>query len=90
MKYSGQKAVNNWIKENLFLIHEYANSRNADISKTITDSLIKTLSGKRKKIKIECTTKLGDWVRIEYNPNKLISGRATILIDKKTTINNIY
>ncbi len=83
MKYSGQKAVNNWIKDNLFLIHEYANSKNEDVVKMITTSLEKTLTGKRKKIKVECTTKLGDWVRIDYNPNKLIFGRAIVLIDKK-------
>jgi len=86
MKYSGQKAVNDWIKGNLFLIHEYAASKDETKREDLQASLAKVLKGKTKKIKIETTTKLGDWIRIDYSPSKTFMARFVILIDQKQQV----
>ena len=86
MKYSGQKAVNNWIKDNVFLINEYAASKDEIKRQNLQASLATVLKGKTKRIKIEATTKLGDWIRIDYSPSKSYMAQFVILVDQKQQV----
>lgn len=56
-----------WIKENEFIIHEYALTRQGYQYEALEGSLKHFLRNRRKAIKIEKITRLKTWIRIEYN-----------------------
>jgi hypothetical protein len=82
-KYNGVKKVEEWIKDNLFEIHEYNSSRSEQIWEKLCFNLIEEIASCTKNINIKQTTKLNDVVNIKFTRNKDGRKRFTLLIHEK-------
>jgi len=64
-----KRIINNWVHNNIFYIHEYAEGGSHETWMFLCDSLKEALKGARTSIHKQVTTKFGDVVRIIYRPH---------------------